>query len=1056
MGLITLLVIISIMSFMCLIDAIRIRRRNYGYIFMELLGVLSNVLCSVLLAGNKVSQVRLGITIFFLSQAWLYFGASWTIAGMSRFRHFKRYLIPLTVTSIYKTYIILSSTEGRRVFSMTKHISFGRTWWIAEAHAGIPPVVGMEGYYAVLFIEAFIMLLQLWNAARNADKLFRGRFYVLIACETAYLLPEFFVFINRWPTWITGMCVNLVLFVWHFYVNYYPVRRLRNWSLDTFANEMSDGFMLYDEYDDPIYMNNLLKETFTPSEIDGFRDRHRLDMWLSQTVKIVNTHVREYVKNDGTKVYFSARKNILGHEGLSFGTIYILHDTTDFVLRLLALEETNAELERVARMKSDFLANMSHEIRTPMNAVIGMAELALREDLPPKVTDYLNQIQSSGRNLLNIINDILDFSKIEAGKMEIVDGPYEPISEINDIANVLVTRIGDKPIELFVDVDVNLPHVLEGDAMRIRQILINLANNAIKFTKKGVICIRLTCEKLSDNEVLLSYHVTDTGVGIKEEDLERLFHKFEQVDSKRNRAVEGTGLGLAISKSLTEAMGGSVGVKSTYGQGSDFYFSIPQKVLDPAHDIVVKNAAGKCAYVVNERTEMTDKFIAEMNKLNVEGRRLASIDDYVASGKTDYIFFEPDIYDDKMRSFLNEHRDVKGVILVNFDSDYEPEQENLTIMRRPQTTLAMLAVLNDVEIRELVDENEYYKVDYTTPDAKVLIVDDTPVNLTIAEGLLRSTQMQCVTAQSGKEAIEILNNEKFDIIFMDHMMPEMDGIEATRIIRETIPGAANTPIIALTANVMEGVREMFLESGMNDFVAKPIDVRALMATVRRWLPSDKIIDTESKPENDTDRDESALIDDIAETYPFLNCRTAIELLGNAELYRTTVEEYYRSGHDRADAIDDAYKAEDWTDYTIWVHALKSASRQIGATELGNKAERLETAGNEKDIDAIKNGHTGLMNEFKELLSKLAPFFPEETATISGDKAMDPETLKVLADKLKSACDELDMDGMNEVKTQLRQYSYPLGVDDKVKQLYKAIDNVDTDECIRLMDEIIQG
>ncbi len=1058
MGLLYLLGIIIILSVVTLVDAIRIKRRNYGFIFMELLGVLSNVICSVLLAGNRVSQVRLGLTVFFLTQAWLYFGAVWTVAGMGRFRHFKRYMIPVFITSVYKTFIILSSTEGRRVFNMAKHISFGRTWWIPEAHAGIPPMFGLQGYYIALFLEAMIMLLQLYDCLRHADKLFRARFVAIMACEVIYLFPEFGAYIDKWPTWTVGASVNIALFVWHFYVNHYQVIKLKNWSLATFANEMTDGFMLYDEYDDPIYMNDLLRRTFTGQEIEDFLNKDRLEEWLRQTVKIVNENVREYVKSDGTKVYFRVKKSELGREGLSLGTIYILHDTTDSVMRLLALDETNAELERIAKMKSDFLANMSHEIRTPMNAVIGMAELALREDLPPKVTDYLTQIQSSGRNLLNIINDILDFSKIEAGKMEISAAPYEPVSEINDIANVLITRIGDKPIEFFVDVDVNLPHLLLGDAMRIRQIIINLTNNAIKFTEKGMVCIRLACEKRSDDEVMLNYHVMDTGIGIKEEDIGRLFRNFEQVDSKRNRAVEGTGLGLAISKSLTEAMGGTIGVRSKYGQGSDFYFSIPQKVLDPALDMEVSDASNKCAYVVNDRGGMVEKFIEEMNKLAVEARHIESVDEYVASGKTDYVFFEPKDYDDKMKAFLDSHREVKGVILIDFDSDFKSGQDNLYIMRRPQTTLSMLAVLNGAEVREPSDEAEYYKVDFTAPEAKVLIVDDNLVNITIAEGLLESTGVQCFEALSGNEAIEKAGREKFDIIFMDHMMPEMDGIEATHIIRDTIPHSADIPIIALTANAMEGVREMFLEEGMNDFVAKPIDVKTLISTVRRWLPPNKIIESGMKPAKTTGTTRMPQNDDSVTNYPFLECITAIENLGNAVLYQKIVEEYYRSGADRADSLDEALQAEDWKDYTIKVHALKSASRQIGAMEIGSMAEDLERAGHDGDHNTIKEGHGAFIRAYRELLSKLAPYFEKEEAKEESypETGIDKETLKSLADKLNRACDELDMDMMEEVREQMKRYSYPDGVDDLVRQLYKAIDNIDTDESIRLMNMIING
>ena len=301
MGLIILLLIVSTISVFCLIESVRIKRRNYGFIFMELFGALSNILCFVFLAGNKIAHVKIGLTIFFLAQAWLYFGAVWTVAGMSRFRHYKRYMIPVFITSVYKTVIILISIDGRRIFNMAKHIVFGRTWWVAEAPAGIPPVVGLQGYYIALFIEAVILLLQLCISYRNADRRFRARFAVIIACEIGYLYPEFATYFKFWPSWIVGTCVNLVIFVWHFYVNYYQSIRLKNWSLASFANEMTDGFALYDEYGDPIYMNDLLKNTFTKEEIEGFRDRHKLDEWTEQTVKVVNEDVREYVKNAAVK-----------------------------------------------------------------------------------------------------------------------------------------------------------------------------------------------------------------------------------------------------------------------------------------------------------------------------------------------------------------------------------------------------------------------------------------------------------------------------------------------------------------------------------------------------------------------------------------------------------------------------------------------------------------------------------------------------------------------------------------------------------------------------------
>ena len=1055
MGIFYLLIVVSVVSIICLIDAIIVKRSNPGFLFMQFFGVVSNIVCSALLAINKVSTVRAGLTVFFISQAWLYFGAVWTVVAMGRYRHYKRYLIPIVITSVYKTVIILRSTEGRKVFNMAKHIYMGRTWWVAEPHAGIPPMLGLQGYYAALTLEMIIMFAALIAYSIDADKMFKPKYYALIIVELLYLIPEYMTYYKKWPIWIVGTAVNVACLIWHFFVNRYSTSKLRNWSLDNFANEMSDGFMLYDEYNDPIHMNDLLKDTLTEDLINEFRDRSKLDEWLSHTVRVSNAVVREYEKSNGDKVYFKANKIELGRSDNAVGTIYILHDSTDSILSISAMQEANRELERISAMKSDFLANMSHEIRTPMNAVIGMAELALRENQSPKVSEYLTQIQSSGRNLLNIINDILDFSKIEAGKMEIVASSYEPMSELSDIANVLMTRIGDKDIELFVDVDVNLPRILEGDAMRIRQILINLANNAIKFTERGMVCINLTCEKISDDEIMLNYHVIDTGMGVKQEDIGRLFRNFTQVDSKRNRAVEGTGLGLAISKSLCEAMGGSIGVVSEYGKGSDFFFNIPQKIIDPTLDIVVDEPENKCAFVINEQENMVERFNAEMSKFAVESHHIKSVEEYRPSGKKDYIFFTSKVYEDMMRPFLDKHKDVTGVILVDFDSDFKSEQDNLRTMRRPETTLAMLAILNDSDkIYNEPDDAEYYKVNFTAPDANVLIVDDNLVNITIAEGLLASTRMNCTGASSGKEAIELISKNKYDIVFMDHMMPEMDGVEATHIIRDTIPSASGVPIIALTANVMEGVKEMFINEGMNDFVAKPIDVKTLMNVVKRWLPADKII--EGEPEEESLMTDNQLTDSELIKYECLDYNKAIEVLGQVTLYNKIVEEYYRSGFDRAEALNAAFVSEDWPDYTIKIHALKSASRQIGAMQLGDMAERLEKAGHDNDIDVIKNGHQGFMREFSAILAELTEYFPEDTTEATDEllPQAGADILSELNNKLNKACEELDMDGMEGVKNDMQKYSYPEEITDTVRQLYKAIDNIDTDECIRLMNDII--
>ena len=526
-----------------------------------------------------------------------------------------------------------------------------------------------------------------------------------------------------------------------------------------------------------------------------------------------------------------------------FGKVFII-ETIASREKEREMKEKSEGLAREARLKSDFLANMSHEIRTPMNAVIGMAEIAMREDLTPGARDCLNQIQKSGRNLLNIINDILDYSKIEAGKMEIVKEKYEPVKELTDIANVLATRVGDKKIELFVSVDSSIPHALQGDPMRIRQVLINLANNAIKFTYEGNVGIFVSCERVDEDNVVLKYDIMDTGIGIKEEDMEKLFVSFQQVDSKRNRSIEGTGLGLAISQRLVEAMGGKIGVNSKYGEGSDFWFTLPQKIMDDSKDLVVKDAKNKRAVFLEKETNSVTVFMVEMDRFGIQKGAISNLNEYKAvPGVRDYLFFNYNLYDDSLRDFLKTHSDITGIVFIDFNSELKPDVSNLYILRRPITTQKIASLLNDDDKDTLVREEEgAYTINITAPDADILIVDDNPINLAIAEGLLATMEMKIDTAMSGKEAIDMIKKKDYDIVFMDHMMPEMDGVDATKIIRDTLKSSDELVIIALTANAVEEAKQQFFEVGMNDFVAKPIDIKELVSKIKKWLPEEKIID----------------------------------------------------------------------------------------------------------------------------------------------------------------------------------------------------------------------
>ncbi len=738
--------------------------------------------------------------------------------------------------------------------------------------------------------------------------------------------------------------------------------------------------------------------------------------------------------------------------------------------------QANAELERAARMQGDFLANMSHEIRTPMNAVIGFAEMALRENLPPEAENYIRQIKSSGNALLAIINDILDFSKIEAGKMELLPVEYEPLELIDDIANIIMTRLIDKDgVELLIDLDPNVPSRLMGDNIRIRQILINLCNNATKFTHKGYVRIYVEMDQVDEKRVCLHFSVIDTGIGIKPEDMEKIFNSFQQVDSRRNRNIEGTGLGLSICRKLLSLMGAELRVESTYGVGSAFSFDLIQEVVDPKPSIVIENASEIYLGAAFDNEDVAADFVNDAGKLGVScqvfsdhtnrDRDVKEWAENAREGQKRYFFIEQELFDCTMIDHAVNELHVTPVIIADTFADLRDlsEYEDLMVLRKPVSVLNLGSLFSKGTTQaqlETHDQADMYS--FTAEDARVLVVDDNIVNLTVAQGLLEPLKAHVDIASSGKDAIDMMNNasEPYDVIFMDHMMPGLDGIDTTRIIRRTMPDYAEVPIIALTANALSDARETFMKEGMNDFIAKPIEVRLLIDSFRRYVPAEKI-------HRLTHTDEMLVADEnVASSQSRLqpgeqsggleiadlDTGEAIRMLGSEKLYMSILKTYYEAIPSRAAEIRRHYDSKDWEKYVIEVHALKSSSRQIGAMELGALAATLEDAGKKRDMQTIIVLTDQLLDDYLAYEDRLAYLF--KTAGDSAD-ANKPEAtrefLSAMFERMRTACDELDMDGMEAVIGEMEGRSYPGNWAASFESLKSAVGSMDVDECVAVID-----
>lgn len=711
------------------------------------------------------------------------------------------------------------------------------------------------------------------------------------------------------------------------------------------------------------------------------------------------------------------------------------------------------EVEHAAKMKSDFLANMSHEIRTPMNAVIGMAEMALRENLPDAAREYVGQIISSGKTLLTIINDILDFSKIDAGMMTIEEEEYDIRTLITDISNIINTRIEEKDIELILDIHPQVPRMIKGDVDRLKQVIINLSNNAVKFTKEGQIVLKIDFVKKSDEDIELFVAVQDTGIGIKNTELVKIFGAFQQVDSKRNRNIEGTGLGLAICKRILELMNGKIWVESQYGKGSLFYFSVPQKIVDSTAYVTLKNKESIKAAGLIGNGFLRSHIEKDMERLEVEYVSINSEKELkmLKEKNIQYLFVGQGMFSREVERFAKDNPDIKVVLLIDFRSEVKSDISNIMVVKKPLYVSNIASIFNGEDIKNSFVYTNIEDFDFIAPNADILIVDDNVINLTVAEGLLKPLRMCIDKATSGKQAVEMVTAKRYDLVFMDHMMPEVDGVETTRIIRRFHPELSDLPIIALTANAVNGTKEMFLEEGMDDFIAKPIEMRNLVSKIRTWLPKEKIqkIAKSTKGIPVTSNEEIVITG--------LNTKEALRLIGSNKLYWKILRDYYESIDKKSNLIKELEEKEEWGRYTIEVHAVKSASKQIGATKLGELAEKLEKAGNEKDSSYIHKNTDEMLAQYRQYKDILKSHFELTQREVITLKPITSDILAGFFDEIKNAIDELEMDKVEEVIERMSGYQYDGEYKEYFKSLKEKAKEYNADACqeiIKCWEDII--
>ena len=615
---------------------------------------------------------------------------------------------------------------------------------------------------------------------------------------------------------------------------------------------------------------------------------------------------------------------------LSFGTLVILicglltviiHSRADKE-RLYALESAT----HANRAKSLFLANMSHEIRTPMNSIVGMSGLLSNEVLTEQQSSYVNDIKISATSLLGIINDILDISKIEAGKLQLSPVNYDIKELLSSVESVFLFAVQSKGITFNMNILSKLPDCLYGDDIRVRQILVNILGNAIKFTSEGGVIINAKTE--GD---MLVFDVMDSGIGIKAGDIGGIFVDFSQVDMSNTRNIQGTGLGLSITKNLVDMMGGVINVESEYGSGTTFHIEIP-----------------------------------------------------VVSGNLE-----------ELQASNKESRTVRA------------------------------------------------------PRASVLVVDDNEMNIKVAEGLLGLLGIICDTAMSGAKAIDMIDAKKYDIVFMDHMMPEMDGVETTKRLRERFE-KDELVIVALTANAIEGTKAMLLESGMNDYLSKPIDQLRLNQVLRKWLPKDKV--EEAIEEISAQEPLGELLAQI-ENIEEIDLQLGLERLANQQvIYEQSLRILVRKLPETMERLEDFIKEDSLKSFCIEVHGLKGSLNNIGAIELASKAEILELKSKDNDVGFCREHLQEFIDMLDVLYTKLAAIIYENTTEAvmeRGDRTLLIKKIPIVRQML----DDFEADAALALLREFVGFDFGSEINEQLKSAMNFTEEFEYDKAIEVLDTL---
>lgn len=705
----------------------KMRTPLHNFLFFNCIATLINNTGYLMEMLSKTqAEYFMGVKMSYLGRVWISYSLFIFMLALCKYKFNKTALHVLAVFHAMTFLLVLTSEWHPLYYKSMEYVEEG-VFPIIQFQSGIWHRI----YDAVTLFYIVYGLYKMILAVKREQNAYAKRqlLYVFIGIlfESACFIINLLNLTGNYDTTIMGYAIGTIFM--YIAIFKYGLLDTSQLAKEYVLDGVSEAILAVNNQNEIEYHNKPAEQLIENIEnTENINKTQNINNGKNKIIDLIESAIDsdEPIKV-GNRIYASERK-VLFDAHAEKGKVFVLVDETEHFKYMEELKEQKEIAEAANQSKSSFLSIVSHEIRTPMNAVVGMTDILLRDDLTEKQRKYLTNIKNSGAALVMIINDILDLSKIEAGKMEIVEDEYALRELVNDVEMIIENRIGGKPIHLLINIDDKIPNTLIGDGLRIRQIIINLMNNAVKFTESGYIQLSVQIEEERDEAYLLRFAVKDSGQGIKEEDLVKLGQAFAQVDTKKNHSKEGTGLGLSISKDFISLMGGELKVNSVYGKGTEFYFFIEQKKSNSKYE---NSDSLKCSWKPTE---------------------------------------------------------------------------------------------------------------FILPNTKILIVDDTRINLLITEEILSPLKITTDTAESGQAALKKIRENTYDIIFMDYMMPQMDGVETTDKIRK-IEGEyfKNVPIIALTGDTSERTQDMFKAAGINDFLEKPIVYEQIKNILIKWLPKEQIV-----------------------------------------------------------------------------------------------------------------------------------------------------------------------------------------------------------------------